>query len=476
MPYSGPAQHKSITVAQSSVTGESKPIKIATSQSAQCLSSLSSLPLPRPFAPQNYDKNRSDSFPPPPLPDSLPSTVANLGLKTPSAYLPLPRHVGYVDARIVADQQAHDVSSSTAYNFKHGVQYSTELPGKDVAETLGDISAPVTGENKKEYVNVPFPTYISVEKPSHTLTHASDGAFVSEQQAHEIAFSTQMPVGLVSQHSKSLDIAREVYNQSTGNKHVSPFCSSDAVTGVPGENKQNERVGVVTASIHPAGVSFSTETKAKNSQTGELPSNLLHGKGTLIQDECISLIPNNGIDAYSSQGPSDKAEFPCFQQGGISGMNFLQDRDLSAEQYPYNVAHSSACPGQKSSLHSFPISNDVRTVPNDSSLSQYPNVPRFSQVGDSCVISQDAMFLPCSKNVLEQVVHSVPIAGDSMPKSAHVMQQGHLADQEGPESETVEHELTGKLEHLTGINTFNFECNIYCHWFIVLTVRKLFDN
>jgi hypothetical protein len=456
VPYSGPTRHQSITVAHSSVTGESKPIKIATSQSAQCLKSLSSLPLPRPFTPQNYDKHYSDSFPPPPLPDSLPSSAANLGLKTPSAYFPIPRHVGYVDAQLVADQQAHDLASSIADHSNQGVQYSTELPSRHVAQILGDVSAPVAAEeDRKQYINVPFPTPVSVGQPSHTLTHARDGTFLSEQQAHEIAFSTQIPVGLVSQHSKALDIPREVSDQSTGSKHMSPSGSSNAVIDVPGENKQVARDGVITASRCPAGVSFSTEIKGKNSQTTESVSDLLRGNGTLIQDERISKIPNHDDGANSFQRPSDKAEFPYLHQGGISGINFLQDRDMSGEQYPYNVAYHSACPGQKSSLHSFPINSDVHTIPKDSSLPQYPNnVPRFSQVGDSGVIPQDARFLPYSTNILEQVAHSIPIAGDSLPKSAHVMQQSHLVDQEGPECESVEQELTGKLEQLTGISIF----------------------
>lgn len=449
MPYSVPTQHQS-TVAHSSVTGECKPIRIATSQSAQCLRSLPSLPLPRPFASQKCDKNDPDSIPPLPLPDSFPSNAANLGLKTPSAFFPLPHYVGH-DAQLVSDQHSHDLASLAADNFKQGVQYSSELPGRDVAQTLGDISAPLSTEDEKQYMNVPFPTQVSPGKPSQTLKHARDGTSVSEQQAHEVAYSTEMPIWVISQHSKALHIPREASDQTTENKRVSSSGSSNTATGIPGENKQTAREGVITASRHPVGVSFSTRLKEENSQTTEPISDLLHGNGV------ISTIQNYDDSAHSCKGPNEKPKFPSHQQSGISGTNFLQDRVISVEQYPYDIAYSSASLGQKSSLHSFPIKSGSHNVPEDSSMSQYLNsVPRFSQVGNSGVIPHDATFLPYSTNISGQVVHSVPIGGDSMPKLAHVMQQSHLAHQEQLEPETAEHELAGKLEQLTGISFFSY--------------------
>jgi hypothetical protein len=378
-----------------------------------------------------------------------------LGLKTPSAYFPLPRPVGCVNAQLVAGHQAHVLTSSTAGHSKQGTQYSTELPGKHVPQTLGDISASVPAEDKKQYINALLPTNVSAGQPSHTLTHARDGKFVSEQQAHEIAFSAQLPVGVVSQHSEALDIQREVSNQGTGSKHVSPFGCLNTVFDVPRENKQAAGDGVIMASGHPADVSFPGEIKTKNSQISQSVSDPFHGNDTLMQDECIFKIPNHGDGASSFQKPTDMTELPCLQQGGIGNVMFLQDYDMPAEQYPYNAAYSSACPGQKSSLHSFPINSNVRTVQRDSSVPQYSNNdPRFSQIRDTGVIPQDALFLPYSANILEQVAHSVPVAGDSLPRSAHVMQQDHLAHQEMPDSESVEQELTGKLEQLTGINIY----------------------
>jgi hypothetical protein len=103
-------------------------------------------------------------------------------------------------------------------------------------------------------------------------------------------------------------------------------------------------------------------------------------------------------------------------------------------------------------------------------VSECPNsVLGFPQVQNSGVIPQDAKFIPCLTSTSGQVVHSVPIAGDSMPKSALVMQQSHLA-QEQPESATVEHELAGKLEQLTGMRIFSsvFEYNVLWQWFSCL--------
>lgn len=453
VPYSGPGQCQSLTQAHSSVTGDSKPIRIATSQSAQCLRSLPLLPVPRPFASQNYAKNNSDSFPPPPPPDSHPSSAANLGLKTPSAFFPLPPHTGHSDAQLVADRQAYDLVSSSADNSKQSVQYSTEFPGKSVAQTLGVVSTPLSTEDEKQYTNFPFPTQISIGRPSQTMTHARDGTFVSEQRAHEIAYSTQIPVGLVSQHSKAMDIPREGSNEVMGNKYITPSGSSDKGVDIPGENKQTAG-DEVRASRHPAGVSFSTQIKAVNLQTTEPISGHLHRNGPLVPCGYISTVENHNNGANSVEGYSDKVKFPCLQQGGISGTSFLKDRDLSTEHSSYDVAYSSVVPVHKPSSHSFPVNSGVCIASKDSSVSEYPSsVPWFPQLENSCVIPQDAKFIPYLTSTSGQVVHSVPIAGDSMPKSALVMQQSHLA-QEQPESATVEHELAGKLEQLTGMRIF----------------------
>lgn len=185
-----------------------------------------------------------------------------------------------------------------------------------------------------------------------------------------------------------------------------------------------------------------------NLQTDEPISGHLHRNGPSVPCGYLSTVGNHNNVAHSSEGYSDKLKFPCLQQGGISGTNFLKDRDLSAEHTSYDVAYSSAAPGHKLS-HSFPLNSGVRIASKDGSVSEYPSsVPGFQQVENSGVIPQDAKFIPYFTSTLGQVVHSVPISGDSMPKSARVMQQSHLA-QEQPESATIEHELAGKLEQLT---------------------------
>jgi hypothetical protein len=376
-----------------------------------------------------------------------------LGLKTPSAFFPVPPHTGHIDAQLVADRQAYDMVSSSADNSKQSVQYSTEFTGRSVAQTLGVVSTPVSTEDEKQYTDLPFPTQVSIGQPSQTMTHARDGTFISEQQTHEIAYSTQMPVGLVSQHSKALDIQREASDEVMGNKHIAPSNSSDIGVDISGENKQTAGDGV-RASRHPVGVSFSTEMKAENSQTTEPISGHLRRNGPSVPSGYISTIENHNDDAHFFEGYSDKPKFPCLQQGGISGTNFLKDRDLSAECISYDVAYSSAAPGHKPSSHSIPINSGVHIESKDSSVSEYPNsVPRFPQVENSSVIPQEAKFLPYSASILGQVVHSIPIDGDSMPKSALMMQQSHLA-QEEPESATIEDELAGKLEQLTGMRIF----------------------
>jgi hypothetical protein len=362
-----------------------------------------------------------------------------LGLKTPSAFFPL-AHTGHADAQLIADQQACDLISSSTDNSKQSVQYSTEYPGRDVAQTLGVVTTSVSTENEKQYAHFPL-------QPSETMTHARDGTFVSEQQAHEIAYSTQMPVGLVSQHSKALDITRGAPNEIGRNKHVAPSNSRDTGVDIPGENKQTAG-DEIRALRHSEGVSFSTEIKAVNPQTTEPISDQLRKSGPSVQGGYISTTGNSNSGAYCFEGYSDKPKFPCLLRGAVSGTNFLKDGHLSAEQNLYDVAYSSAAPGHNSS-HSFPLNSGMHIASKDSSLCEYPNsVPGFPQVENSAVIPQDAKFVPYS-SILGQVAHSVPIAGDSMPKSALVMQQSHLA-QEQPESATIEHELAGKLEQLTG--------------------------
>jgi hypothetical protein len=444
------------------VTGECKPIRIAASQSAQSLKSLPSFPIPRPFIPHIHDKNDQDNFLAPHLHDSHPSSAANLGLKTPSAFFPSLRHVGHTDAQLAVDDQAQYLASSTAHSSKQGVQNSTNLSGRDVAQTVGGNSLLESAKDKKQFIDVPFPTQVPVEQPVQILTHARDGTFVSEQQAHEIAYSTQMPLGLVSQQSKALDILREASDLVTGNKHVFP--SSNSIDDISDKSKQIARDGVITASRHAAGVSFSEEIKAQNSQSTEPILDLWHTYDPSVQHRYGSMIQNPDDGAHSFKGLSDKAEHPFLQQGEVSGTSCVQD--VSSEQSACNVADSLSGQQRKSSLPSFPTKNGVHNVPKDCSASEYPNNdPRSLQVGHSGVIPQDATFLPYSRNILGHVVHSVPIDGDSLPKSAVVMQQSHVAEQKEPDHEAVGHELAGKLQQLAGTRNF-YSFSLFISFFL----------
>ena len=525
VPYSGPTQSHSITLAHSSVTGECKPIRIATSQSAQSLKSMSSFPIPRPFQPHIHGKNDQDNIPPPLLHDSV-SSSANLGLKTPSAFFLSQHSVGHADAQLAIDHQAHYLSSCTAHSSKQDVQYSTKLPGGDVAQTVGSTSSLNSATDEKQFINMPFHAEAPVGQPIQILTHARDGTFVTDQQANEITYSTQMPVGLVSQQSKGLDISREASDHVTGKKHEFPSNSS-IEADISDESKQIARDGVITASRHPAGISFSEEMKTKNMQNTERISDPLQTYDPAFQHRYSSTVQNPEYGAHSVQGLSDRArvdisdkskqigrdgvitasrhpagisfseemktqntqsterisdplqtydpafqhrysstiqnpeygvhsikgaEHPSLQQGEVSGTACLQG--VSSEQSVHNVADSLSGQQQKSSPYSFPTKNGVHNVPKDSSASEYRNSdPRSLQVGQSGVSPQDATFLPYSTNVVGHIVHSLPIDGDSMPKSAHMMQQSHVAQHE-PDQEAVEHELAGKLQQLAGIRIF----------------------
>jgi hypothetical protein len=375
-----------------------------------------------------------------------------LGLKTPSAFFPLP-HTGHTDAQLVTDRQACDLISSSADSPKQSVQYSKDYRGRDVAQTMGVVSIPLSTEDEKQYTHLLFPPQVSIGQPNQTVTHARDGTFVSQQQAHEIAFSTQVPVGSVSQHSKAFDITREAPNEATGKKHAAPSYSSEIGVDISGENKKTAG-DEVRASRHLEGVSFSTEIKAVNVQTTEPISGHVHRNGPSVLGEYITTVGNRSNGAHSFEGCIDKPTFPCLQQGSVSGSNFLKDGYMSAEHNSYDVAYSS---------HSLPLNSGVHIASKESSVSEYPNsIPGFRQTEDSGVIPQDAKFFPFSTSILGQVVHSIPIAGDSMPKSALVMQQRHLT-QEQPELATTEHELAGKLEQLTGMRiSFQF-INIVCY-------------
>jgi len=448
VPYSGPAQSQSVTMAHSSVTGECKPIRIASSQSAQSLKSMSSFPMPRPFTPHIHGKNYQDNIPPPLLHDSLSSGAANLGLKTPSAFFPSQQHVGHTDAQLAIDHQAHYLASCTALSSKQDVQYSTKLPGRDVAQTVGSISSLESVTDEKQFMNMPVYAEAPVGQPVQILTYARDGTFVTDQQTHEIAYSTQMPVGLISQESKALDIPREA-SGPTGKKHEFP--SGSSIEGdILDKSKQISRDGVITASRHPAGISFSEEMKTENTQSAERISDLLHTYDPAFQHRYSSTVQNPEYGAESVKGLSEKVEHPSLQQGEVSGTTCLQG--VSSEQSAYNVADSLSGQQQKSSPYSFPTKNGVHDIPKDFSAPEYQNsVPRSLQAGQSGVSPQDATFLPCSTNVVGHIVHSVPIGGDSMPKSAHVMQQSHVAEHTEPDQEAVEHELAGKLQQLTDL-------------------------
>jgi len=476
VPYSGPNQSQSVTVAHSSVTGECKPIRIATSQSAQSLKSVSSFPIPRPFKSHIHGKNDQDNIPPPLLDDSLSSSAANLGLKTPSAFFPSQHHVGHADAQLGVDRQAHYLSSCTAHSSKQDVQYSAKLPGRDVAQTVGSTSSLESATDEKQFMNMPFHAEASVGQPIQILTHARDGTFMTDQETHEIAYSTQMPVGLVSQQSKTLDVPTEASDHVTGKKHEFPS-SSSIEADILDKSKQIARDGVITASRHPAGVSFSEKMKTENTQSTERISGLLHTYDPAFQHRYSSTVQNPEHGAHSVQGLRDNAEHTSLQQGEVSGTTCLQG--VSSEQPAYNVADSLSGQQQKSSPYSFPTKNGVHNIPKDFSASEYQNSdPRSHQVGQSGFSPQDATILPCSTNVVGHIVHSVPIDGDSMPKSAHVMQQSHVAKHE-LDQEDVEHELAGKLQQLAGMKIFSphfFEHTVLWKWFFALSVKNLHLN
>lgn len=435
------------------MTGECKPIRIVTSQSAQSLKSLPSFPMPHPFTPHIHDKNDQDNFLPPHLHDSHPSSAANLGLKTPSAFFPSLHHVGHADAQLAVGHHAHYLASSTAVSSKQGVQNSTNLSGRDVAQTVGGNSSLESAKDKKQFINVPLPTQVPVGQSVQILTHARDGTFVADEQAHEIVYSTQMPVGLVSQQSKALDVPREASDHVTGNKPVFP--SSSSVDDIPNKSKQISRDGVITALRHPAGVSFSEDIKAQNSESTEPISDLLHMYDPSVKHRYGSTVQNPDDGTHSFKGLSYKVDLPCLQQGEVSGTNCLQD--VSSEQSACNVADSLSGQQQKSSQCSFPTKNGVHNISKECSAFEYPySDPRSLQVGHSGVVPQDATFLPYSTNTVGHIVHSVPVDGDSMPKSALVMQQSHEAQQKEPGLEAVGHELAGKLQQLAGTKIFSF--------------------
>ena len=515
MPYSGPTQSQSVTLAHSSMTGECKPIRIATSQSAQSLKSMSSFPIPRPFAPHIHGKNDQDNIPPPLLHDSL-SSAANMGLKTPSAFFPSQHHVGHTDAQLSADRQAHYLSSSTAsskqdlqystkfpgrdvaqtlgstnsleaatdekqfinmpfhgetpvgqlssdrqahylssstpHSSKHDSQYSTKLPGRDITQTLGSTNSLEAATDEKQFINMPFYAEAPVGQPIQILMPARDGTFVTDQQTNEIAYSTQMPVGLVSQQSKTLDISREASDHVAGKKPEFPYSSSIEVN-ILDKSKQIARDGVITASRHPAGMSFSEDVKTENMQNTEQISDLLLAFDPAFQHRYNSTVQNPDYGSHSVKWLSDKAEHPSLQQGEVSGTTCLQD--VPSEQCAYNVGDSLSGQQGKSYPYFFSTKNGVHNIPKDCSASEYQNSdPRSLQVGQSGVSPHDATLLPSSTNAVGHIVHSLPIDGDSMPRSAHVMQQSHAAQYIEPDQEAVEHELAGKLQQLAGIRIF----------------------
>jgi hypothetical protein len=463
VPFSGPTQSQSRTLAHSSVTGECKPIRIATSQSAQSLKSMSSFPLPRPFTPHIHGKNDQDNTPPPLLNDSL-SNAANVGLKTPSAFFPSQHHVGHTDAQLATDLQYNYLSSSTAHSSKQDVQYSTKLPGRDVAQTVGSTSSLKSATDEKQFINMPFHAEAPVGQPIQILTPARDGTFVTDQQTNEIVYSTQMPVGLVSQQSKTLDISREASDHVAEKKPEFPYSSSKEVD-ILDKSKQNARDGDITASKHPVGISFSEDVKTENMQNTERISDLLLTYDPAFQHRYSSAVQNPDYGAHSGKWLSEKAEHPSLQQGEVSGTTCLQD--VSSEQCAHNVADSLSGQQGKSSPYSFPTKNGVHNIPKDCSASEYRNSdPRSLQVGQSGVSPQDATLLPCSTNATGHIVHSVPIDADSMPKSAHVMQQSHVAQDKEPDQEAVEHELAGKLqqlEDLGGGSSQHEASHLECH-------------
>jgi len=437
-------------VAHSSVTGECKAIRIATSQSAQSLKSMSSFPIPRPFTPHIHGKNDQDNIPPPHLHDSL-SSAANLGLKTPSAFFPSQHNIGHTDSQLATDHRAHYLSSSTAHSSKQDVQYSTKLQGSNVAQTVRSTSSLESNTDEKQFINMPFHAEAPVGHPVQILTHARDGTFVTDQQTNEIAYSTQMPVGLVSQQSKALDISQEASDHVAGKKPEFPYSSSIEVD-ILDKSKQIARDRVITACRHAAGITFSKDVKTENMQNTERISDPLLTYDPAFQHRYSSTVQNPDYGAHSVKWLSDKAEHPSLQQGEVSGTTYLQD--VSSEQCVYNVADSLSGRQGKSSPYSFPTKNGVHNIPKDCSASEYQNSdPRYLQVGQSGVSPQDVALLPCSTNAVGHIVHSIPIDGDSMPKSAHVMQQSHVAQHMEPDQEAVE--LAGKLQQLAGIRIFS---------------------
>ena len=315
--------------------GESRPVKLAMSQSAHCLQSL-----PRPYTVQPYDDN---DLPPPP-PDLLPSSGSNLSLKTPSAFLP----------------------------------------------PVGDLGS------KLHYA----------ENKLRTLTYASDGAFISEQLAHDVAFSSQIPVGMVSQQSKMLRVSGEGRIPSSDpkardDKSPPPSSAPGSISSLPhSASTSHLQDGAIVTSKSHSDVAYS-------GAGSNVPSNVTYsGAG--------SNVPSNV--AYSGAGsnvPSNVA-----YSGADSNVPSNVTYSGTGSNVPSNVAYSSSVPS---------------------------GMPQFSHRQHGATYSSpplEAKYVPYSTNVTGQLVHSAPIAGDSMPKAAHVLQQ------EGWEPET---ELSGKLEQLAGM-------------------------
>jgi hypothetical protein len=192
--------------------------------------------------------------------------------------------------------------------------------------------------------------------------------------------------------------------------------------------------------------------KTENLQSTERIPDRLHTYDPSFQHRYRSTIQNPDYGALSVKGLGDEEKHPSLQHGGTGCL-----QNVSSEQSSCNVADSLSGQQWKSSPHSFPTKNGVHNVPKDFSAYEYLNSdPRSLQVGHSGVSPQDATFLPYSTNTVGHVVHSVPIDGDSMPKSAHMMQQNHMAQHEDSDQEAVEHELAGKLQQLAGIKIFFF--------------------
>ncbi|PSN56759.1 hypothetical protein C0J52_00029 [Blattella germanica] len=340
--YSGPTRHQSTTTAQASFTGESRPIRIASSRSAQCLKSLPSFPLLRPYTAQHYDKDDPNSFPPPP-PDLLPP----VDLKTPSAFLPSSHQGVPTVAQTIVGQTSRDLV------------HSSQLP----LNPSQNSAALARGE---EYEHVPG-RYHGDVKPQ---TYARDGTFVSDQHAPDIAYSTQMPVGLVSQQSRHLGLSK------AGSKEM-------------GANESGE--DVIQGSKHP---------------------------GSRPQDGKFYTNQNPQDVLYSTMAPSSKPKFSSIQHGSA-----LPDDRTTSD------AHSSVH-GEQPPIESVHLQSELP-------------VPFFSGVA-----------------------HSAPIAGDSMPKAAQVLHQSHLVQQQEWEPNSLENELSGKLEKVVGLGDgaqAHEEYHLKCH-------------